>query len=79
MQNINSSINVVFEQLSQLQDNINAYVAGGLVESKVAEDAENNAKEIGDETAAIRLEAERKAKEEEIAFVQNNPDFDYAE
>ena len=64
LENINSSINVVFEQLSQLQDNINAYVAGGLVDSKVAENAEGNAKEIGDETAAIRLEAERKAAQQ---------------
>lgn len=68
LENINSSINVVFEQLSQLQDNINAYVAGGLVKSEVAKAAEDNAKEIGDETAAIR-----KAKEqEEIAAVQND-------
>ena len=56
LENINESLNTVFDNLAQLQDNINTYVAGGMNKSKYAEDAEKNADTISEETAKVRKE-----------------------
>ena len=74
LENIDESLNAVFDNLAQLQDNINAYVAGGMENSQPAKDAETNADIISDETRAVREKTEAEA-----AAPQNADDEIYSE